>query len=295
MIILTICIILFLTLFCIYQMLYKLSRTPQKILSKIEKIKLAVTGVIAFALDTIGVGSFPVNIALSKYLKTFKDEELPALCNGAQVIPGTLESIFFIQIIQVDLVTLLTLVLGTCIGGVIGGHVMTRLSQQKIRLAMITAFSGILLLLLLKQIGLIPETGELTALYGWKLALGFFAMILCGALTSVGIGLFAMVQGILFLMGVSPAAAFPIMTTAGAMQQPLTTLVFLKHDKIPLKKTLFLSAFGCIGVLIALPVVSHLNTSWLHHLLLLIMMYNILAISLTYRRKKIEAIAAQIA
>jgi uncharacterized membrane protein YfcA len=111
-------------------------------------------------------------------------------------------------------------------------------------------------------------------------------MICCGSLTSVGIGLFGQVQAVLFLLGVSPLVAFPIMTTAGAMQQPLTTLVFLKHDKIPLKKTLFLSAFGCMGVLIALPIVSHLNIHWLHNLLLMIMIYNVITISLTYWRKK---------
>ncbi len=75
-------------------------------------------------------------------------------------------------------------------------------------------------------------------------------MIICGALTSVGIGLFVMVQGVLFLLNVSPVVAFPIMMTAGAMQQPLTTLVFVQQNKIPLKKTLILSLAGCIGVLL---------------------------------------------
>jgi uncharacterized membrane protein YfcA len=279
-------IILALTLFCIYSMLSKVRHQACHKLLLSDKIKLAVTGIIAFISDTIGIGSFAVNIALSKYFKTFEDHELPAVCNGAQVIPGTLESIFFIQLIQVDLVTLITLVLGASVGGILGGSVISRLSQQKIRLAMIVAFSGIIILLFLKQLGFIPETGYLIALSSWKLIAGFFAMILCGSLTSVGIGIFGMIQAVLFLLGVSPAVAFPIMTTAGAMQQPLTTLIFLKHGKIPLKKTLILSAFGCIGVLISLPIISHLNTHWLHNLLLLIMIYNIVSIGLTYWRKK---------
>jgi uncharacterized membrane protein YfcA len=278
--------ILFLTAYCIYRMLVKLKQQPSPALTLSEKIKLAVTGIIGFFADTIGLGSFAVNIALSKYFKTFKDEELPAMCNGVQVIPGTLESIFFIQVIKVDPITLITLVLGASIGGMIGGSVMSRLSQQKTRFAMILAFSGIILLLLAKQLGFIPEGGHLLALESWQLGLGFLAMICCGSLTSVGIGLFGLVQAVLFLMGVSPAVAFPIMTTAGAMQQPLTTLVFLKHNKIPLKKVLFLSLFGCIGVLVGLPIVSHLSTHWLHRLLLLIMMYNVITIALTYWRKK---------
>jgi uncharacterized membrane protein YfcA len=279
-------ITLLLTGYCIYKMLTKLKNQPQTALSTSEKMKLGGTGIVAFAADTIGVGSFAVNIALSKCLKTFSDAELPAVCNGAQVIPGTLASLFFLHMIPVDLTTLITLVLGACIGGILGGRVVVQLSQQKIRLAMVLAFISVIILLILKQLGLIPQDGTLTALSGWKLIIGFFATIICGSLTSVGIGLFGMVQAVLFILGVSPAIAFPIMTTAGAMQQPLTTLVFLKHDKIPLKKTLYLSLVGCTGMLIGIPIISHMSTHWLHNLLLLIMAYNIITIGSTYWRKK---------
>jgi uncharacterized membrane protein YfcA len=280
--------ILSLTLICTYAMLRTLRTLPKTTLSFQEKFKLIGTGIIAFIADTLGIGSFPVTIALSKALGTFKDEELPAVTNGAQVIPGTLESLFFLHMVHVDLTTLLTLIAGTCVGGVLGGYFMTHLSKQKIRLSMIICFSGIIALLIYKQCGFMPEAGDITVLYGWKLGLGFVAMMLCGSLTSVGIGLFAMIQAVLFLMHVSPIVAFPIMTAAGAMQQPLTTLVFLKQGKIPLKKTLILSLAGCVGILIGLPILRHLNTHNLHSLLLLIMIYNVLAISLSYKRSKIN-------
>lgn len=283
---LTIISILILSFWCVAVMFYKLKQQPKESISFSDTVKLSVSGVLAFISDTIGVGSFAVNIALAKVLNTFQDEELPAMNNGAQVIPGTIESLFFMQMIQVDLTTLFTLVAGTCIGGVIGGSVVSRLSKQAIRLAMMTCFLLILSLLVCNQLHLMPIGGELTALHDWKLVLGFFAMIICGSLTCVGIGLFAMVQGVLFLMGVSPAVAFPIMTTAGAMQQPLSTLVFLKQDKIPLKRTLILSLAGCVGVFIALPIVSHLSTQWLHTLLMGIMLYNLIAIGRTYFRDR---------
>ena len=283
---LTILSIIILSLLCVAVMIYKLVRQPAVRVSTLDFIKLASSGVLAFISDTVGIGSFAVNIALAKFLGTFPDDELPAVNNGAQVIPGMLESLFFMQVIQVDLTTLLTLVAGTCLGGVIGGSVVTRLSKQAIRLAMIGCFLLIICLLLCEKLGLMPVGGDLIALHSWKLVFGFMAMVVCGSLTCVGIGLFAMVQGVLFLMGVSPAVAFPIMTTAGAMQQPLTTLVFLKQDKIPLKKTLIISVFGCIGVFIALPIVSHLTTSVLHSLLLCIMLYNLIAIGRTYLRSR---------
>lgn len=278
--------ILLLSLICVFAMFYRLKQQPEVRISRFDYLKLGFSGILAFIADTIGVGSFAVNVALAKLLGTFADEELPAVNNGAQVIPGTLESLFFMQLIDVDLMTLVTLVAGTCIGGLIGGMVVTRLSKQAIRLAMICCFTGIIILLIGHQLNLMPIGGTLTALHSWKLVIGFFALMVCGALTSVGIGLFAMVQAVLFLLNVSPVVAFPIMTTAGAMQQPLTTLVFVQQNKIPLKKTLVLSFAGCIGVLITLPLFTQLSVSWLHSLLLCILIYNLFAISRTYLRAK---------
>jgi uncharacterized membrane protein YfcA len=281
--------ILLLSFYCIAVMIYKLKQQPSVSLSTMDYCKLMGSGVVAFISDALGMGSFAVNIALAELLGTFHDDELPAMNNGAQVIPGMIESLFFMQLVDVDLVTLVTLVVGTCLGGVMGGSVVSRLSKQAIRLAMMGCFTLILFLLVCKQSHFFPIGGELIALHTWKLGLGFLGMVLCGMLTSVGIGLFVMVQTVLFLLGVSPMVAFPIMTVAGAMQQPLTTLAFLRHDKIPLKKTLILSLSGCVGVVFALFIFHHLTITWLHSLLMLIVAYNLFAVSRTYIRTKGES------
>ena len=274
--------ILILSVLCASVMILKFIRQPSEPLSLTQYIKLGVSGVVAFIADTLGVGSFAVNVALAKLTGTFRDDEMPAVNNGAQVIPGTIESLFFMHLIDVDLTTLLSLVIGTCIGGLLGGFVVSQLSKQSIRLGMICCFALIILLLMSHQFRLLPVGGDLTELHSWKLIIGFLAMVVCGALTSVGVGLFVMIQGVLFLMNISPVVAFPIMTIAGAMQQPLTTLVFLKHDKIPLKKTMVLSFSGCIGVLITIPIFMQLTVTWLHFLLLFIMTYNFFAVGHTY-------------
>ncbi len=136
------------------------------------------------------------------------------------------------------------------------------------------------------QFHLLQIDGELIALHSWKLVVGFFALMICGALTAFGVGLFVMVQAVLFVMNISPVVAFPIMTIAGAMQQPLTTSVFLYNNKIPLKKTMVLSAAGCIGVLITIPVFTHLTVTWLHLVLLFILTYNFFTAGYIYIRSR---------
>ena len=278
--------ILILNSTCIIGMFLQLKEHAPISLNGRDKIKLIFSGMIAFIADAIGLGSFAVNIAMAKLFKTCSDEELPAMINGAQVIPGTIESLFFMQFVHVDLSTLFTLVAGTCLGGLFGGRLVSQLSQQAVRVAMICCFILIMSLLLSKQLNLFPMAGSVVLLREWSLVFGFFGMMLCGALTSVGIGLFVMVQGVLFLLNVSPVVAFPIMMTAGAMQQPLTTLVFLRQRKIPLKKTLLLSLGGCIGIAIILPMFHLFSVGSLHMLLFCIVTYNLISVSRDYWRTR---------
>lgn len=278
--------IIMLTLLSVSAMLYRLRQQKPISLSFFMYCKLVISGIIAFMADTLGLGSFVMNVAMAKSLGTFSDDELPGVNNGAQVIPGTIESLFFIQLAEVDLITLVTLVAGTCLGGVLGGAVVSRMSKQAIRLSMIICFLLMIGLLICHRWRLLPTDGDLIELRSWSLLFGFLALVVCGILTSLGLGLFAMVQGVLFLMGVSPLVAFPIMTTAGAMQQPLTSLVFMQQDKIPIKKTLIYSLAGCIGVAITLPLFGNIKVTWLPTLLLGILLYNVLAIGHTFLRAR---------
>lgn len=275
-----------LSVICLMAMGYVLYKEPKQQLTLRAQGQLIVSGIIAFIADTFGVGSFAVNVALSKFFGNFRDDELPGAVNGAQVLPGAIESIFFMQLVDVDLTTLLVLVAGTCLGGVLGGHVVSKMGQQTIRGVMVLCFSVLIVLLVGYQLHLMPLGGEAMALSGTKLVIGFFALILCGALTSAGVGLFVMIQSVLFLLNVSPEVAFPIMTTAGAMQQPLTTMVFLKQGRIPLKKTMVLSLAGCIGVFISLPIFNALSTESLRFLLMLVLFYNVMTMGRAYLRAR---------
>ncbi|MBK2086467.1 sulfite exporter TauE/SafE family protein [Francisella adeliensis] len=271
-------LIVILTLSCFSYMVYKVATHQDKetTLSFWQAIMLAFSGVIAFIGDTIGVGSFAINIAIAKTFKLVKDADLPALANGAQVVPGAIEAVFFLGVLHVDALTLITLVLGATLGGFIGGIYASKIDAKKIRLIMISSFVVVIFLLLTNLLGLIPIGGSLVALAGTKLVLGFFGMFIAGFLVCFGVGLFAIVQAILFLLGMSPLVAFPIMTTAGAIQQPVTTFAFIFAGRIPLKKILIVGLFGIVGVMIGFNIVTSLTTFQLHCLLILVIGYNVI-------------------
>jgi uncharacterized membrane protein YfcA len=271
---------------CVTFMLKKMKSQTAERVSRKDQFHLITSGIIAFFMDTIGVGSFACNIALAKYFKSFKDEELPAMINAAQVIPGAVEALFFLGMVQIDLLTLTVLITATCLGGILGASIISKLNAQAIRLVMLVAFPTIILLILSNHFHWLPIGGEKLSLQGHELLFGFIGLFIAGALTSAGVGLFALIQAILFCLGMSPLVAFPIMTAAGALQQPLSTSIFVLKGKVPLKRSLLISMYGVIGVLLAIPVIAHLTSDHLHALLVLVLTYNTIMMGLSYLKNR---------
>lgn len=239
-----------------------------------KKIKLAFTGFIANLADTMGIGSFAVVTALDKIWHLLDDKKLPGTLNSHGILPAMLQALFFLQIVKMDITTLVTLIIGSSIGGFVGGTVVSRLNKQAVRLAMSLGYLGIAFLIFFRQMNWLPLGGEALSLEGNKLIIAFVAMFVVGTLPAIGVGLYAPTQAILFLLGMSPIVAFPIMTSAGALQQPLTALAFIMRRQFASKETIILSFAGIVGVLVAAPWVTSANPQTLRWLLLAIVLLN---------------------
>lgn len=278
--------ILVLTAICIAIMLQLRLKKKCLPLPWYTRLKLVISGFFASSADSLGIGSFTINIACAKFFNTFEDHELPGLINAAQVVPGAIEALFFLSLIEVETSTLIVLIIATCIGGLIGAHTIVRISQQTIRLAMFVALCLVFLLLLCNKLHWLPITGNLTSFSHTRLLIAFFAMIICGALTSVGVGLFVSTQAVMFLLDISPLIAFPIMAAASAIQQPLTTLTLIANNKVPLQRTLIITIAGLAGAACTLPIFTHVNISSLHSLLMLVICYNIIILGQSYLKHR---------
>jgi uncharacterized membrane protein YfcA len=263
--------------------MWQKSKLEKHVLSPRAKKQLCGCGILSFFLDTIGVGSFAVNIAIGKTFGLIKDRALPAFANGAQVLPGAVSALFFMKFIPVDAVTLFSLVMATTVGGALGGVLISSLNTHYLKIVMIMAFVSIALLLIATEFRLVSIGGSATALSGSKLWMASLLMVVSGALTAAGVGLFAMTQAVLFLFGMSPIVAFPIMTVAGAVSQPVTSMVFSYKNEIPQKESLIVGVAGLIGVALALPLVANLSPTGLHFLLASVLIYNSIRVGLTFR------------
>ncbi len=243
-----------------------------------------ISGFFSAIADVIGIGSFAANICFAQLFNTFDDKQLPLAVNAAQVLPGAVVALCFIQWFDVDLNTLLVFVAGVSMGGTLGALWVSRLKEQHIRLMMMLGFLIIIMIYIAHCSMLLPFNGDLSSLTSWKLPVGFFAAIICGFWASFGLGLFVSIQAVLFFLDVTPLMAFPVMAVAGAIQQPITALILAGRTRqdVPYGKIFLLSGSGCVALMLLLPLFAQLMINWLHWLLFMILFYNLISIGQKY-------------
>jgi hypothetical protein len=110
-------IILVISTLLIFYKTFLVYRKHDYIISRAKKIKLAFTGFIANFADTLGIGSFAIIVGFSKLWNLTEDDKLPSMLNIEAITPTTLQALFFLSIINVDTITLITLIITCTIGG----------------------------------------------------------------------------------------------------------------------------------------------------------------------------------
>ncbi len=268
----------------------KQSKGPQLPLK--TRIVTPLMGFIANALDTLGLGSFAVLIAGNEHFKFMDENRLAGTLNYHCLLACLAQALIFLQMVEIDLVTLFVLVAGPCVGAYISSLYVSNISRQTVRAIMGCAFLGTGLVVLGSQLHLLPVGGEAIALSGGKLVVAFIGMVLAGMLPSVGVGFYAPVQAFLFFLGMSPLAAFPIMTTSSTLQQSLTAATFLRKGEIDLRCAIPMGIAGIFGVFLAAPLVATVDKDTLRWLLATMVFYNAFNAYRAYRKNQPAAAVA---
>jgi uncharacterized membrane protein YfcA len=285
-------VVIFISFFVFWKIVALYMRSNNYLSEVPSKLPLLFAGFVANIADTLGLGSFAVVIAFNNRWQFVGDKKLPGTLNAQSVLPAMLQSLLFLNFVEIDIFLLIAFVLAACAGGFLSGLLVSKLEKQTIRLLMSLSFVGIGLLILANQLNLLPVGGDDTSLSLTKLLIGIPAMMLAGMLPAIGGGIYVPIQVILFLLGLSPLVAFPIMTTAGAIVQSTTAYAFLVKGEVEPQESLILALSGLAGVAVAVPLIAYVNLGQLRWLLLLIVAYNAVTMWMTYQREKKKLVEA---
>ena len=245
----------------------------KKNLENISSVKTGVIGFVVNFFDVLGIGAFAPQTALLKFTKQTSDRLIPGTMNVANTIPVLVQALIFIQIVEVEPITLVVMFLTAMGGAIWGAGIVAKLSEHKIRLTMGIALFITAMFMFANKMNWIQGEGTAIGIDGWKLVLAGGVNFILGAMMTAGVGLYAPCMALVFLLGMSPEVAFPIMMGSCAFLMPPASYKFIKSGAYNRKAALLMAIPGTIAVLIAALVVKSLPLDVLRWLVIAIVLY----------------------
>ena len=230
-------------------------------------------GFITNFLDTLGIGSFATTTSFYKLKGLVPDQLIPGTLNVGHTLPSVTEAFIYIAIIEVDLPTLVLMILASVLGAWLGAGVVSRWPRRNIQIGMGFCLLGAAALMLMTQLKLFPAGGDTLGLSGVLLGIGLVGNFVLGALMSLGIGLYAPCLILVSLLGMAPTTAFPIMMGSCAFLMPVASARFVKTGRYHPRAALGLTLGGIPAVLVAAFIVKSLPLSAVRWLVVLVVVY----------------------
>lgn len=248
-----------------------------------------VIGFITDFLDAVGVGSFATTTAMLKLSKgiNVSDKVLPGTLNVAHALPMVAQAFLSLKVIEVDITTLILMIVSAVLGSWLGAGIISKLSEKKVQLTMGLALIVVAGLITLGQLNLMPTGGEAMGLDGAKLMIGCVGNFILGALMTAGIGLYAPCMAMIALLGMNPKASFPIMMGACAFVGPIACIKFVKEGAYEREISMGITLSGIVGSVLALLFVKNMPVYWLKWLVVGVVLYTA-STMLSSANKKVE-------
>lgn len=230
-------------------------------------------GFVTNFFDTLGIGNFAPTTAWYRYAKLVPDELIPGTMNVGHTLPVMLMAVIFIGIVEVESVTLLSMLASAVVGAWLGAGVVSRLPKKRIQIGMGGALIVAGLLMAAFQFELKPEGAEALGLEWPQLIVACVVIGMLGALMTIGVGLYAPCMILVSLMGMNPIAAFPIMMGACAFLMPVASTRFVRTGKQRMQAAIGLTLGGLPAVLIAALIVKSLPLYALKWLVVVVVLF----------------------
>lgn len=246
---------------------------------KVNRPVLAVVTAIIYFFSTFGVSDFAIGSIIYPKLKWVKIKKLPGTINASSLIPTAVMALIYMSSVNVDIKTLTICIVAQVLGGYLGPEIVVKLDEELIKKLIGVGLIVVSFIILLGQVNIVPINGTATELTGVKLVIGAICLFIFGALNNIGIGSFSLTMVTMYLLGMNPIAAFPIMMGATTFSVGVGSMQFIRFNEYNRKITLYSSTFGIIGVVIAAYIVKSLDTyyiKWIVMFVLLVGAYTML-------------------
>lgn len=225
----------------------------EELKSKDHWLTLAVIGAVTNFFDTWGIGSFAPTQASFKFTKSSSDKTVPGTLNIGDTLPCSVEAILFIQSVEIEPLTLITMIAAAMAGAFLASGIVSKWDIKKVRIVLGSILLLVAAITVCRTAGIGPFgiMGTDIGLHGVKLVIGIAVNFVLGALMMVGCGLYSPCVALCAMLGMNIDAAFPIMMGSCAFLMNISVFKFVKEGAYDRKATLMLMFPGAIGAYVA--------------------------------------------
>ena len=257
-------------------------------------IKSGLIGFGCLFFDVLGIGAYAPHTFLYRSFKQVKDQVIPATLNVGNALPTVLQALIFIGLIQVEPITLFSMIAASVIGSWIGAKFVIGFSESKVQISMGIALLITAVFMFLGFMGISDLNNTAIGLSGLKLLIAIVVNFILGALMTIGVGLYSPCMALVSVLGMSVTIAFPIMMGSCAFLMPTCGLRFIQSGKYNRKAALASTIFGSVGVLLAAFLVKQLPLTVLKWLVLVVVLITAIRMLVTgirnYRGLNLEIV-----
>jgi uncharacterized membrane protein YfcA len=233
----------------------------------------ALVGFVACFFDTLGIGNFATTTSAFKFLGSVADEKIPGTLNVGYALPTVVQALIYISIVQVDIWTLVLLIVASVLGAWLGAGIVSGWPRRNVQIGMGFALLAAAGLMVHSQVHTAASGGIALELRGPLLAIGLVGNFALGALMSLGIGLYAPCLIMISLLGMDPHAAFPIMMGSCAFLMPIGGMRFVRKGAYDRAASVVMTLSGIPAVLIAAYIVRSLPLTYVRWLVVVVVLY----------------------
>jgi len=245
-------------------------------------------GFVTAFFDTLGIGSFATTTAVYKLRSMVPVKLMPGTLNVGHALSTIAQAFIYTKLVPVDATTLILMIVAACLGSWVGVGVVVHWPRRKIQIGMGIALLGAAALMLMTQLNVAPGGGDALRLTGVRLGIGLAGNFVLGVLMMLGIGLYAPCMILVSLLGMNPAAAFPIMMGSCAFLMPTSSVRFVKTRTYDARAALGLALGGLPAVLIAAYVVQSLSLDAVRWLVVFVVIYTSVNMLVTANAERAE-------
>jgi uncharacterized membrane protein YfcA len=264
------------------------------------KSLMSLISFVANFFDTLGVGSYATTTSMVRFFKLIPDERIPGSLNVGYVIPTMIQAYVTIHgvsglgvtvpPVEVDPLTLISLIAAAILGAWLGAGVVSRWPRRKIQLGMGMCLAAAAVIMIVRLTVFHSLDVGTTGLTGIKLIIGIVGLFGLGALMTLGIGLYAPCLILVTLLGMNDKSGYPIMMGACAFLMPVAVVRFIRARAYYAPAMISMALPGIISVPLAFKWFQNLDMKWVKIVVIFVVAYASITMLLTaYRERGTEA------